>query len=130
MKYNTVYNKGPSAISYNDIHGQRISGSGIGFLPCDVDYSVGYAEQLFIFPNNGMSGIEYGTRFSRSKEYIKQKRESGRVEDLIRGRVDGKTRVDPSLCVVKKDMKQLGLVVCSEAKKKEKVILLLAHRDR
>jgi hypothetical protein len=128
VKYNTNYNKGPSAISYNDIHGQRISGSGIGFLPCDVDYSVGYAEQLFVFPR-GSSAIEYGTRFSRSKEFIKGRLESGRVEELTRGRIDGKTRSDPSLCVVRKDHRQLGLLACSEAKKKEKVTLMLAHRQ-
>lgn len=124
VKFNTNYNKGPSPISYNDIHGQRISGSGIGFLPCDVDYSVGFAEQLFIFQRD--SSIEYGTRFSRSKDFIKEKMGSGMIEELIQGRVDGKTRTDPSLCLIKRENNQLGLLSCTEAKKKEKLTLMLA----
>jgi hypothetical protein len=124
VKFNTEYNKGPSAISYNDIHGQRISGTGIGFLPCDVDYSVGYAEQLFIFQKDGT--VEYGTRFSRSKDFIRQKMASGDIEELTRGRVDRKEQIDPSLCVVKRGEDRIALAACSVAKKKEKVVLILA----
>lgn len=125
VKFNKNYNSGPSPISYNDIHGQRISGSGIGFLPCDVDYSVGYAEQLFIFQKD--ASIEYGTRFSRSKDFIKEKMSSGTIAELVQGRVDGKTRTDPSLCLIKRNENQLGLLSCTEAKKKEKLTLMLVR---
>jgi hypothetical protein len=128
VKFNMNYNKGPSAISYNDIHGQRISGSGIGFLPCDVDYSVGYAEQLFVFQEDGT--VEYGTRFSRTKEFIRKAMASGEVEELTRGRVDGKQQTDPSLCLVRKGEDKIGLAACSEAKKKEKMTLILVSSSR
>lgn len=110
LKFNPNYANLVSPITFNDIAGQRIVGSGIGFLPCDVDYSIGYAEQLFVFQKD--STIEYATRQSKSRKYINKNLKNGNLKN------------DTSLCLTKRNENQLELGKCSEKKKKEKITFI------